>query len=100
MDMNLLETLYNLLMRILSEVIWGRGVKFKGQIFNFVRFQRLRCQIVGLGPTIKSVHGDPFVRPFLRGQRSTERSNFKLCPILTVEVSNCRSRPHDRKLSW
>ena len=71
------------------------GVKFKGQIFNFVRFQWLRCQIVGLGPTIKSCHGDPDVRLFLRGQRSSERSIFQLCPISTIEVSNCRSRPYD-----
>ena len=36
--------------------------------FNFVRFQRLRCQIVRLGPKIKSVNGDPVVRPFRWGQ--------------------------------
>ena len=45
------------------------GVKIKGQIFNFVRFQKLRCQIVHLEPTIKSVHGDLFVRPFLKGSK-------------------------------
>ena len=72
----------------------------KGQIFIFVRFQRLRCQIVGLGQAIKSSHSDPDIRPLLWGQRSIERSNFQLCPISTIEVSNCSSRPHDRKLSW
>ena len=72
----------------------------KGQIFNFVRFRRLRCQIVRLGPTIEICHGDPDVRPFLQGQRSPERPNFQLCPISTVEVSNCTSRPNDRNLSW
>ena len=76
---------------------WGQ---IQRQIFNFVRFQRLRCQIVGLCSTIKSCHSDPDVRPFLWGPRSTERSNFKLSPILTVEVSICRSWPNDQKLSW
>ena len=51
------------------------GVKIKGQIVNFVRFQRLRCQIVHLEPTIKSVHGDLFVRPFLQGSKVKKRSN-------------------------
>ena len=82
------------------KVIRGRGVDVKGQIFNFVRFRRLRCQIVRLGPAIERCHGDPDVRPFLRGQRSPERSYFQLCPISTVEVSNCSSRSSDWKLSW
>ena len=52
------------------------GGQIKRSIFDFGRFQWLRCQIVGLGQAIKSSHGDPDVRPFLRGQRSTERSKF------------------------
>ena len=83
-----------------SDPFFGVKGHQKGQIFNFVRFRRLRCQIVRLGPAIESCHGDPKVRPFLRGQRSPERSNFQLCPILTVKVSNCTSRPSDRKMSW
>ena len=63
----------------------------KGQIFKFVRFQRLRCQIVGLEPTIKTFHGDLFVRPFLKGSKVKERSNFQLCPISKVKVSYCSS---------
>ena len=59
--------------------------------FNFVRFQRLRCQIVRLEPAIKSVNGDSVVRPLPWGQRSNERSNFQLSPISMVEVSNCSS---------
>ena len=47
----------------------------KGQTFNFVRFQRLRCQTVHLEPTIKSVHCDLFVRPFLQGSKVKEMSN-------------------------
>ena len=68
--------------------------------FNFVRFQRLRCQIVRLELAIKSVNGDPVVRPLPWGQRSKEMSNFQLCPISTVEVSNCRSWTNDQKCSW
>ena len=63
----------------------------KGQIFNFVRFQSLRCQIVRLEPRIKSFHGDLFVRPFLKGSKVKERSNFQLCPISKVKMSNCSS---------
>ena len=75
----------------------GQRSKVKGQIFNFVRFQRLRCQIVCLGPAIKSVNGDPVVRPFLGGQRSKERSIFQFCPISKVKVSNCLSLTSDQK---
>ena len=64
-----------------SDPFFGVKGQQKGQIFNFVRFQRLRYQIVRLSPRIKSVHGDLDVRPFLQGQRSTERSNFQLCHI-------------------
>ena len=45
-----------------------------GPIFNFNRFQSLRCQIVCIEPKIKSVHGDLFVRPFLQGSKVKERS--------------------------
>ena len=78
----------------------GSKVNQKGQIFNFVRFRRLRCQIVRLGPAIERCHGDPNIRPFLWGQRLPVRSNFQLRPILTVKVSNCTSRPSNRKMSW
>ena len=63
------------------------GVKIKGQIFNFVRFQRLRCQIVRLEPRIKCFNGNLFVRPFLKGSKIKERSNFQLCLISKVKVS-------------
>ena len=59
-------------------------VKLRGQIFNFVRFQRLTRQIVRLEPTIQCVNGDLFVRPFLKlgvkGQRKVKfltLSDFK-----------------------
>ena len=52
------------------EVRGQKKGQWKGQITNFVRFQRLWCQIIRLGPAIKSVNGDPIVRPFPGGQRS------------------------------
>ena len=57
-----------------SDPFFGVKGQHKGQIFSFVLFRRLRCQIVRLGPTIESCYGDPDVGPFLRGQRSTLRS--------------------------
>ena len=79
MDMKRLETLYNCyLMRTLSEVICGRGVDVKGQIFNFVRFRRLRCQIVCLSPTIRScmvtLTSDHFFR--IKGHQKGQIFNF------------------------
>ena len=67
-------------------------------IFNFVRFQRLRCQIVRHGPAVKSVNGDPIVRPFSRGQRSKERSNFQFCLISKVAVRNAADIRHKRAI--
>ena len=75
---------------------WVKG-QMKGQVFNFVRFRRLRCQIVRIGSKFKSVHGDPIDWPYRRGQRSKERSNFQLCPISTFEVSNCLSWTNNQK---
>ena len=67
-----------------SMVTSSSDLSFRGQrskkgliwveFFNFNRFQRLRCQIVCLEPTIKSVHSDLFVRPFLQGSKVKERS--------------------------
>ena len=76
------------------------SVGVKCQIFNFVLFQWLRCQIVRLEPAIKSVNGDPVVRPLPWGQRSKERSNFQLCAISKVKVSNCSSRTKDQNCQW
>ena len=75
-------------------------VKFKGQIFKFVRFQQLTRQIVRLEPTIKTFHGDLFVRPFLKGSKVKERSNFQLCPISKVKVSYCSSWTNNQKFPW
>ena len=54
---------------VTSYVVRGQGQK-SGQIFNFVRFQRLRCQIVSLEPEIKNVQVNFLSNLFWRGQRS------------------------------
>ena len=66
--------------------------------FNFVRFQRLRCQIVRHGSAIKTVNGDPIVRPFPKGQRSKERSSFQFCLISKVAVPNAADIRHKRAI--
>ena len=73
-----------------SDLFFGVKGQQKGPNLNFVRSQRLMCQIVGLGQMIKSSHSDPDVRPILGGQRSSERSNFQLCLILVVDGLNFR----------
>ena len=72
----------------------------KGQKKVKFWFQKLRCQIVGLGATIKSVHGDLFVWPFVRGQKVKKGQIGQLCPISKIKVSNCRSWNSDQKWSW
>ena len=47
-----------------------------GRMFNLNRFQRLRCQIVCIELTIKSVHCDLFVWPFLKGSKVKVRSDW------------------------
>ena len=50
---------------LLSNYSLGVKGQKKDQIFNFVCFQQLRCQIVRPEPAIKSLNGDPVVLPFL-----------------------------------
>ena len=73
-----------------SFLLGGQRSK-RGQIINFVRFQMLRSQIVCLELVIESIYGDLFAGPFLKGSMVKGRSNYQLCPISKVEVSNCAS---------
>ena len=62
-------SLYRSYAKKISEVIWGHMVKYKGQILNNIKWQNKRCQLVGLGQTCKSLHGDAFVRPTVPGSK-------------------------------
>ena len=53
-----------------SEVIWGHlGSLLKGKILNSLLQQNWLCQCVGLGQLLKSVHGNLFVRPVVKGSK-------------------------------
>ena len=41
------------------------------------------------GQRCKSVHGDLFVRPTIKGSKVKERSNYKMCQMTKVKRSMC-----------
>ena len=59
----------------------------KGQIINMLKWQKWECQCVCLWQTCKSVHGDLFVGPTVRGQKVKERSNYKHAQMTNITVS-------------
>ena len=79
-----------------SEVILGSLLK--GQILNSLLQQNWLCRCVGLGQPSKSVHGDLFVRPMVKGSNVRKvqiwfyvRSNVELLKIRKLKLSMCWS---------